>query len=177
MAWTFSWQSATPISPRQIGVVFGVPLSVGSSLAWSRVTPPWVTARYPSSHIGRPTGSGVTPRAGDTPALNVSREGVDWSADASPLGCADFRSTKHNVTTFTLGEGDAALSFLSNGTQHGRAWIDSAAGSAFLLAAVHSCEGGNPFSRERVLPQPTFSQGSLIEGSVFLSLGQPRQGQ
>ena len=101
---------------------------------------------------------GAAPRAGA------------WSADATPIGSADFRSTRHNVTVFELGAGAHALSFLSNGTQAARAWV-AADGSVGLLTADVSNEGGNPFSREAVLPHPAVDAGTRVRGVVELQLG------
>jgi len=50
-----------------------------------------------------------------------------------------------------------------------RAWV--APGATQLLAADVSTEGGNPFSREKVLPQPTYAHGDVIAGRVVLQLG------
>ena len=173
--WDFTWTSHSPISPRQMGVVFGVSGgSVGGNLSWARRTPPWVGGNYPPTHIGRPVGVGVAPLAGPSLPLNASREGIPWSAEPSPIGCPDYRSTRHNVTAFVLGSGQAGLSLVSpNGTLHGRVWWGGGeqGGAAFLLAAVHSNEGGNPFSRERVLPQPTYTTGDAVAGVIQLQLG------
>jgi len=170
--YSFTWaQAAAAVSPRQVGLVFGAPAEL-ASLSWRRTTP-WATA-YPSDHIGRAAGDGVPANAGPEPG-NTTRT-CAWANDPSPLGDADFRSTRHNVTVFQLGSGARALAFLSDGaSQHGRAWFDAAAGGGAggvgLLAADLSNEGGNPFSREAVLPHRSVAAGSVLEGSVLLQLG------
>ena len=58
-----------------------------------------------------------------------------------------------------------------NATQHGRAWVNATAGLTYFLTADVSNEGGNPFSREQVLPSPTYSKGSAISGAITLQLG------
>jgi hypothetical protein len=116
--------------------------------------------------VGVSVSSNVGPLPGNTTPT------TSWNLDQSPLGDNDFRSTKHNVTLFSLASGTSSerrLSFLSNGTQHGRTWIDEN-GSVNLLAADVSMEGGNPFSRERVLPSPTYNTGSSIKGSVLIKM-------
>ena len=44
-------------------------------------------------------------------------------------------------------------------------------GGVYLLAADLSNEGGNPFSREKVLPQPTIATGDAVAGAAVLQLG------
>ena len=149
-----------------MGLVFTAPPSL-SFLSWRR-TAPW--SAYPVDHIGRPAADLVPSNAGPPPG-NQTRTG-SWSKDPYPLGDADFRSTKHNVTVFELSDGAraAVLSFVSSGaTQHGRAWVGPA--GIQLLAADFSNEGGNPFSREAVLPHKTISKGDIVTGVATLQLG------
>lgn len=163
----FSWVDTNSIQPRQMGLVFNLPSDL-DLLSWQRVTP-WQTS-YPDDHIGRAKGVDVSANVG--PNAGNSTPTTSWNLDQSPLGDNDFRSTKHNVTLFSLASGNNSarrLSFLSNATQHGRAWVKED-GSINLLAADVSMEGGNPFSRERVLPSPTYSTGSSIRGSVLLKM-------
>jgi beta-galactosidase len=173
--YSFTWLAqAASVSPRQVGLVFGVPAGL-ARLSWRRSTP-WATS-YPADHIGRAAGDGVPANAGPAPG-NTTRS-CAWANDPSPLGDADFRSTRHNITVFELGDGSGsarALAFLSDGaSQHGRAWFDAdangGAGGVGLLAADLSNEGGNPFSREAVLPHRTIAAGSVLEGSALLQLG------
>lgn len=157
-----------PAPPPQVGVVLGAPASL-ATLSWRR-TAPWQTA-YPPDHIGRPAGDAVPANAGPPPGANASRAGP-WCNDPSPLGDADFRSTRHNVSAFQLGAGAQALSFVSpNGTQHARAWIADGGGVG-LLAADISNEGGNSFGQVLdVLPRPTIAAGSRVAGSAAFQLG------
>jgi len=165
--YTFTWTAAGETDARQVGVVFGVPAEL-SYLSWRRSTP-WSTV-YPSDHIGRAQGDLVFNNAGPPPA-NVSRSG-SWCNDPYPLGDADFRSTKHNVTVFELSDAtrSAALAFVSNANQHGRAWVSPGDGIQFLAADL-SNEGGNPFSREAVLPHRKFKSGDVFAGSAVIQMG------
>jgi len=170
-AYNFTWLAGGATNPRQMGLVFSAPGGL-SHLSWRRTTQ-W-SAPYPSDHIGRSAGDLVASNAGPEPG-NVSRGG-SWCNDPYPLGSADFRSTRHNVSVFELSDasGGAALAFLSNGaSQHGRAWVEdaSAGGGIGLLAADFSNEGGNPFSREAVLPHRELVAGDVISGSSVLQLG------
>jgi hypothetical protein len=162
--YNFTWTQAAAVTPRQMGLVFSAPADL-ATLSWRR-TAPWTT--YPPDHIGRPAGDGVTANAGPAPG-NITRT-APWCDDPSPLGSPDFRSTRHNVSVFQLGAGPKALAFVSNGTQHGRAWI-AASGDVGLLTADLSNEGGNPFSREKVLPNPKIQRGTIIQGQVVLQMG------
>ena len=166
-SYNFTWTAAGKTSPRQVGLVFGAPPGL-SHLSWRRATP-WA-APYPADHIGRAAGDLVPANAGPEPG-NVSRAG-SWCNDPSPLGDADFRSTRHNVTVFELSDAarGAALAFVSDGaSQHGRAWV--APSGVQLLAADWSNEGGNPFSREAVLPHRELAAGAVISGAATLQLG------
>ncbi len=166
-SYNFTWTAAGKTSPRQVGLVFGVPPALGF-LSWRRTTP--LAAPYPADHIGRAAGDLVPANAGPPPG-NASRTG-SWCNDPSPLGDADFRSTRHNVTVFELSDASraAALALVSDGaSQHGRAWV--APGGVSLLAADLSNEGGNPFSREAVLPHVELTAGAVISGAATLQLG------
>ena len=164
--YNFIWKASASIQPRQVGLVFGMPTDL-SLLSWERNTP-W--SSYPSDHIGRPVGILIPANAGPI-AGNITPT-TGWNQDQTPLGDNDFRSTKHNITSYSLSSTlslDRTLSFLSNGTQHGRAWVEQDGSISFLAADV-STEGGNPFSRERVLPSPIYSTGSIISGVILLKL-------
>ena len=165
-SYAFPWAGAAAIAPRQVGLVWTMPSDL-AWLSWRRSTP-W--SAYPPDHIGRPAGDAVPANAGAPPGA-APRTGA-WANDPSPLGDADFRSTKHNVTAAVLRsvDGSRALSFVSDGrSQHARAWV--APGATQLLTADVSTEGGNPFSREKVLPQPTYAVGDVVAGRVVLQLG------
>ena len=77
---------------------------------------------YPPDHIGRPHGQ-TRPVAMHATNLPPT---WDWSADNSPLGCPDFRSTKRHVNWATLRYPDsgAGVLFQSNGSQHARASVE-----------------------------------------------------
>ncbi len=166
-SYNFKWISKDNVTPRQVGLVFYAPSEL-ASLSWRR-TSQWAST-YPIDHIGRPAGDNVPSNVGPVPG-NVTRP-WSWANDPSPLGDADFRSTRHNITVFEIGTGDSVLAFTSvQGNQHGRVWI-AADGTVGLLAADLSNEGDNPFSRERVLPRPTYSNGDIIVGTgTSLQLG------
>ena len=169
-SYAFTWTKAgAALNPRQIGLVFGAPAEL-ASVSWRRTTP-WPTT-YPPDHIGRAAGDNVPANAGPAPGNSTSRAGA-WANDPSPLGDADFRSTRHNVTVFQLSDGGSrALAFLSDGaSQHARAWVSDGGDGVGLLCADLSNEGGNPFSREAVLPHRSVAAGATLAGTVVLQLG------
>lgn len=167
-AYNFTWTGAT-VAPRQVGTVWDLPSDL-ASLSWRRAAP-WA-APYPADHIGRPAGNAVAPLAGPTLPPGAARNG-SWALDPEPLGCADFRSTRHNITVFQLGAGARALAVIAPppAQVHARAWVDGPGGALHMLTAFLSNEGGNPFSREQVLPQPKYSAGAVIAGASTLRLG------
>jgi beta-galactosidase len=77
---------------------------------------------YPPDHIGRPHGV-AKPVAQHSTSLPPT---WPWSADNSPLGCPDFRSTKRHINwaTLTYPDSNAGVLFLSNGSQNVRAAVD-----------------------------------------------------
>lgn len=162
-AYSFEWTDATT-HPRQVGLVFSAPADL-AQVSWRRLAP---YSSYPADHIGRTRGDAVPANVGPVPGA-AAPTGA-WANDPSPIGDADFRSTRHNVTVFEVGAGARALAFVSDGTQHGRAWI-AGDGGVRLLAADLSNEGGNPFSRESILPHPVVARGSVVEGVVTVALG------
>lgn len=147
--YSFHWISQTTVKPRQMGLVFTLPREL-EILSWKR-RGQWTT--YPDEQIGRAEGINVSANAGP---ISVSTPSKFWGDDATPMGTNDFRETKHNIFSFSLGEVKSTqtrhFTFISNGTQHGRAWVDAI--HSYLLAADLSNEGGNSFAREKVLPQP-----------------------
>lgn len=99
---------------REIGLRISVPKSI-NTLAWNRNSE-WEV--YPPDHIGRPVGTAIP---NPKPELNVG-EG-NWSEIPSPMGCADFRSTKRYFNWISLTDKDkVGLIIYGQGKQHGRAY-------------------------------------------------------
>lgn len=165
--YNFSWTGRERLALRQYGLALTLPYNM-SSLSWQRRTD-WPSV-YPSDHIGRESGQNVQANPGPS-VVYTSSPSKPWSQDTSPLGTNDFRSTKHNISTFTLAYATAvgnSLTFISSNTQHGRAWVNSTTTAVSMACLEISNEGGNPFSRERVLPQKTIQAGSILAGTVKL---------
>jgi len=77
---------------------------------------------YPSDHIGRPRGAA---RAFPKTTNTVPPTGP-WSADVSPMGSNDFRSTKRHIRWAAIHyPGGPGLIVESNGDQHVRAFVET----------------------------------------------------
>lgn len=179
VAFAFSWVGA-PISPRQIGVVFDLSQGV-ERLSWKRRGQ---FTYYGTNDIGRNEAGDVLPRpcgtyfgfSGD--ACGYS-EATAWADDSTPMGTADFRSTRDAVLTYSLcaqPQERACVRLLGNGTVNGepgtlsaRAWLNGS--SVRLLAATLSNEGGNSFTQPiAILPHVKLANGSLVNGEVTLQV-------
>lgn len=168
IAYTFTWRAALMV-PRQLGLAFTLPPTFSRLSYRRRAQFSW----YPETQIGRRSADYVDAAPGPPPSGGTPSHA--WSQDTNELGTKDFRSTRHNITAFrlsaTAGDTDAQVTLRASSeqSQHGRAWISG--GAVRLLAADVSNEGGNPFSRERVLPCPKLAPGTDYRGAVKLSLG------
>lgn len=103
---------------RETGLRISVPKRC-NVLEWDRQAE-WNV--YPSDHIGRPHGRAVS--FADHPA--EVPPGWSWSEDNSPMGSADFRSTKRRInwTSIRYPDGVGVL-IESDGTQHVRAMVET----------------------------------------------------
>jgi beta-galactosidase len=110
--------SGSDLHARETGIKFTVPRSC-ELLEWNRRAEFSV---YPPDHIGRPHGQArsVVGHASGVPPT------WPWSADNSPLGCSDFRSTKRHINwaTVTYPDSGAGVLFRSNGEQNVRTIVD-----------------------------------------------------
>ena len=178
--WDFVWTSAASVNARQIGIVFDLARHV-ERLSWNRLGQ---FSFFGPTQIGRNVGKDVMPDACDDffgeSGGACGRSGkTEWRADTNPLGSNDWRSTKSRVLTYSVcgGEadsevnsGDGCLVLLSDGSHHGRVWLAQpplAEGVRFL-AAVLTNEGGNPYSREPVLPHIAVKKGDHVRGGLTL---------
>jgi len=114
---------------------------------------------YPPDHIGRPHGQArpVVFHAMNQPPI------WEWSADNSPLGCPDFRSTKRHVNWTTLRYPDSGrgILFELNGTRNTRATVD---GERINLY-VTDWYGGTNSSGEWI---ENYGRGRLIKNGQVL---------
>lgn len=179
VSYAFTWIGA-PISPRQIGVVFDLAQGV-EHLSWKRRGQ---FTYYGTSDIGRNEASDVLPRpcgtyfgfSGDACGYSPA---TLWADDSTPMGTADFRSTRDAVLTYSLcshPQERGCFRLLGNGTVNGepgtlsaRAWLNGS--SVRLLAATLSNEGGNSFTQPiAILPHVKLANGSSVRGEVVVQV-------
>lgn len=153
------------VSPRQVGLVFTLPSSF-THLQWSRKG---YWSVYPEEHIGA--------LEGEAEAFNVSlpvsglagpsaQPANSWALDQTAAGSNNFRSTKENIYSASLGSSDGnKITVASDGTQHVRAWID---GDVIrFLVADYSNPGKegylSPHSEKEYRP---LKKGDKIQGTI-----------
>ncbi|MFI5378918.1 MAG: glycoside hydrolase family 2 TIM barrel-domain containing protein [Tepidisphaerales bacterium] len=114
-----SFQRTGPdILAREVGLRFSVPRDC-DRLRWDR-NAEWSV--YPDNHIGRPRGlaAAFADHGAQVPPA------WDWSQDNSPMGSNDFRSTKRNINSASIGyDKGPSLLIQSTGKQHLRAIVES----------------------------------------------------
>jgi beta-galactosidase len=110
---------ASEVNVREIGLRFGVPLSM-DTLQWKR-RGEW--SSYPADHIGRNEGRARahSSAAPDNPSTRP------YSQDDSPMGTNDFRSTKRHIENASImnADGGYGLYIDSNGDQNLRAAVET----------------------------------------------------
>lgn len=98
---------------------------------------------------------------------------TSWSADTTPMGSHDWRSTRDSVVSYSMCHttvAAACATLVSNATLSARSWVNRTMGSVRMLAATVSNEGGNPFARSNILPRPVFTAGDEVQGTVRLQM-------
>ena len=154
--------------PRQIGVVFRLPREC-DTLTWRR-NAKW--SAYPDDHIGRAQGTATAFVKGVPLSLLVGPRVLptwSWSADASPHGCNDFRSTKMNVyEAALLSSSGHGLRLLADGSPHVRCWV--VGNSVNLLVAEYTNHGAPQFFTEHVIPARPLKAGSVVKGTLRMEV-------
>ncbi|MDW7658093.1 MAG: glycoside hydrolase family 2 TIM barrel-domain containing protein [Bacillota bacterium] len=153
---------------RETGLRISVPKSI-NNLAWDRNSE-WQV--YPSDHIGRPAGIAKL-----HPQNNMKPGEGSWSDVPSPMGSADFRSTKRHINWVSLtDESKIGLIVYGQGKQHSRACQDLDRISLHILDyyggtnvgkwAYHDlCGFTDNYPRGRLI-----CSGDLIESRINLRL-------
>ena len=154
--------------PRQIGVVFRLPREC-DTLTWRR-NAKW--SAYPDDHIGRAQGTATAFVKGVPISLLAGPRVLptwSWSADATPNGSNDFRSTKMNVyEAALLSPSGHGLRLLADGSSHVRCWVLE--NSANLLVAEYTNHGAPQFFTEHVIPARPLKAGSVVKGTLRLEV-------
>jgi beta-galactosidase len=152
------------LNAREIGARLGLPLS-HEKLSWKRQGE-W--SDYPADHIGRTRGTATAH------ARHAATFPPAWSfaEDDSPLGTNDFRSTKRNFVNASLEDAQGyGVAFISDGSQHLRASLESDRVAAFVndwMGGTFSRGEWRHFGRGRAI-----KTGDRIQGSVRLRLEWP----
>jgi hypothetical protein len=161
------------VDAREVGVA--LPVADGlRTLSWER-DGQWRT--YPDDHVGRQSGTATAFDGGSRP----ENEGLDlradqpWHADTTRHGSNDFRSTKRNVRSATLGDGSGRdITVTSDGSQHVRATVES--GHVDLLVLDRSLSGTNARNWLNRLPvldeEPTIAADERVQGSATLRVAE-----
>ena len=168
---SYDFKAKQAINARQTGVAFDFAPGF-DQLTWSRFGL-WST--YPDDHIGRRVGTAlaVTPDGKDAieigPRENPGKS--PWANDNTRYGSNDFRSTKENILTASLGQPEGpAIRFTSDGSQSVRAWRDPATRCSLLLIANYTSGGSERFLQALVAPDKRpLKPGDTVKASFQIN--------
>ncbi len=148
---------------REIGLEFELPLAC-DRLRWDRRAE---YSYYPDDHIGRPVGEAVAHPAA---AQTVPPGDRPYGLDDHPWGSNDFRSTKRNIYTASLTDGEGqGVQVVSDGTQHVRASV----ATHEIQLEVLDFYGGMSWTYNNGYhygPGRTIKPGEVLEGTVRLRM-------
>lgn len=156
-----------PVDPRQIGLVFSVPLE-NSVLGWYRKG---FWSSYPDWHIGRTTGNAIPFPKG---SFSINKFGVEpengWQLDANSLGSNDFRSTKDNIYWAGLSKpGGSGIIAISDGKHSFRSFVSGS--RVDFLVADYSNGGAEIFFASHLEHErKPLKPGDNFKGEVTLKL-------
>lgn len=166
----FAYTGEKDLSAREVGLRFSVPRSC-DTVSWDRRAE-WHV--YPADHIGRPRGE-ARAFADHTDGAPPSWE---WSADNTPMGTNDFRSTRRNINWAGISYPDGlGVLISSDGSQNVRAIVETDR----ISVHVTDFYGGSNVGRWRPSDLICFSanygtgklikKGDVLESTVRLQFG------
>jgi beta-galactosidase len=165
----YTFQINSPVSPRQIGLVFEVPKEF-STLEWKRKGY-WNI--YPKDHLGSLTGSAMAfnpeiPISASAGPSTLPKYG--WSFDQTDAGANLFRATKESIYNADLSTPDGnKIKVVSDGNQHFRAWINSSKTGINMLVADYNNAGREGFlSSHAEADYRNLKRGDQVKGKVSL---------
>lgn len=167
----YSFTCKKEVNPRQIGVVFTLPIEF-DTLSWKREG---IWSVYPPDHIGRNEGE-----AEAFPMdVRLGPSGPEWTpewpygSDTNELGSNDFRSTKENIRWASLTDGEGwGLCIRSDARHHIRAWVDMMV--VRVLVAFYNNPGAERFFRSHArLEDRPLKPGDTIADTIRFRLIEP----
>ena len=168
VTFTYDFMILQEVSPRQIGLVFTLPVSF-THLDWKRKG---YWSVYPVDHISALVGEAeafdvslpVSGLAGPSKQPEKS-----WSYDQTVAGSNLFRSTKENIYSASLTNLEGkSMTILSNGMQHIRSWIENDA--IRLLVADYNNAGGENYLTSHIENEyRLLKKGDKIQGKVTVT--------
>ena len=155
------------VDSREVGLALPA-TPAHTTLSWTREG---LWSVYPGDHIGRQTGTASAFPAGTRPdhvGIDI-QSGQPWADDTTFHGSNDFRSTKRDVASAEITDGDGVgIRVASDGSQHVRAQARSE--TVDLLVLDRSISGTNAddwLDRQPLLDQQsTLDAGESLTGSV-----------
>jgi hypothetical protein len=164
-AFTYDFQSAAKLNPRQHGLVLYLPRAY-DTLDWLR-RGQWSV--YPENHIGRPRGT-ARASAPDRAFRFGVRPAWDWKDDQNALGSNDFRSTKTGLEWAALSAaGGRGLLVLSDGAPAARAFLDGDR-VGWLIAGFTTGGGDLFFASHHKLDDRPLEAGDPVRGSFTVQI-------
>lgn len=164
----YAYKVLKGINPRQIGLVFQLPLNF-NRLKWSRNG---LWSVYPENHIGRIDGIAMTDKTVTISGLAGPSEKPteDWLLDRTDSGSNDFRATKRNIYKASLSnEIGSEFSVDSKGFHNLRAW--ETVKYIKVLIAEYDNPGGEGFLRTYGKSwDEKLKRGTQIEGEFSIKL-------
>ncbi len=161
----YQFVSKIDIDPRQVGLVLGIPREF-ELLSWNRKAQ-WTV--YPEDHIGRPAGwSKPFPNEKDRAFRFGIKPEWPWSADQTPMGSNDFRSTRERIKWAELSnESSQGIHIESDGSHAVRAWV-AGDNIDFLVASFFTGGGDLFFASHHQKERKPLKRGDTFKGSVNL---------
>jgi hypothetical protein len=173
---SYNFKINQAVDPRQTGVAFDLPAGF-DRLQWTR-RGLWTT--YPDDHVGRTTGEALATTADGKPAIEIGPRdnpgNSPWSHDNTRYGSNDFRSTKENILSASLGRAGGGSTFAvnSDGGQSVRAWLDPATRQSGLLVANYTSGGSERFLGGLSAPDKRpLKPGDTVTASFHLNILPP----
>lgn len=163
----YDFAARTAVNPRQAGMVWWLGRAF-DTLQWERRAE-W--SAYPADHIGRPVGEAKANPNGNQRVVHLTAAPAhEWSADATALGTADFRSSKARVFWASLRDPRGrGVMLLSDGSQTARAFVDGDR-IGWLIACINAGGGEGFFATHHAADRHPLKPGSHVTDTIRLQV-------